>query len=128
MQKRVLGSYENAIKCVEYSGDIVVNVTGSWDGTSQVWDPRDRTPCIGTYSQLDNLYRRVGVVEKLVVAKAGRKFLVWDVRNACPQQKRESAAADKVPQLLPKQDRQCPQLYRRTRSCGLFRPCCRGSE
>ena len=93
MQKRVLGSYENAIKCVEYSGDIVVNVTGSWDGTSQVWDPRDRTPCNGTYSQLDNLYRRVGVVETLVVAKAGRKFLVWDVRNACPQQKRERAAA-----------------------------------
>ena len=29
---------------------------------------------------------------------------------------------DKVPQLLPKQDRQCPQLYRRPRSCRLFRP------
>ena len=66
-----------------------MNLTGSWDGTSRVWDPRDRT-----YSQLqpDKLYRCVGVVETLVVAKTGRKFLVWDVRNmACPQQQRESS-------------------------------------
>eukprot|EP00092_Neocalanus_flemingeri_P017517 GFUD01018950.1.p1 GENE.GFUD01018950.1~~GFUD01018950.1.p1 ORF type:complete len:329 (+),score=106.20 GFUD01018950.1:65-1051(+) len=91
-QERVLGSHENAIKCVEYSGENNVIVTGSWDGSVKVWDQRAQVPCTGTYNQSDKVYSMSVVGEILVVGTAGRKVWVWDLRNmACPQQKRESS-------------------------------------
>jgi len=91
-QGRVVGCHENPIKCVEYSSSNNVTVTGSWDGTVKVWDERAQEPCTGTYNQTDKVYSMSVVGEVLVVGTAGRKVLVWDLRNmSCPQQKRESS-------------------------------------
>ena len=72
-QESSLGTHENAIKCVEYSGDLNVIVTGSWDGTVKVWDQRAGNPCTGVYSQPDKVYTMSVAGEKLVVGTAGRK-------------------------------------------------------
>ena len=46
----VVGTHENAIRCVEYSPDVNVVITGSWDSTVKMWDPR--TPCAaGCFNQ-----------------------------------------------------------------------------
>jgi len=91
-QESALGTHDNAIKCVEYSGDLNVIVTGSWDGTVKVWDQRSQNPCTGVYNQPDKVYTMSVAGEKLVVGTAGRKVWVWDLRNmACAQQKRESS-------------------------------------
>jgi len=91
-QGRVVGRHENAVKCVEYSSDNNVIVTGSWDGSVKVWDERSQSPCVGTHTQPDKVYTMDMVGEVLVVGTAGRKVWVWDLRNmASPLQKRESS-------------------------------------
>jgi len=90
-QKRVVGRHENAVKSVNYCSENNVIVSGSWDGSVKIWDDRSRNPCTGTYNQLDKVYTMDVVGEVLVVGTAGRKVLVWDLRNmSSPQQKRES--------------------------------------
>jgi cell cycle arrest protein BUB3 len=85
------GSHDGAIKCVEYSAECGLVVTGSWDSTVKIWDPR-APGCQGAHSQPDKVYSLGVAGEKLVVATAGRKVWVWDLRNmGMVQQKRESS-------------------------------------
>jgi len=91
-QERVVGRHENAIKCVEFSNDMNLIVTGSWDGTVKVWDDRAQYPQVGTHTQPDKVYTMDMVGKVLMVGTAGRKVWVWDLRNmASPLQKRESS-------------------------------------
>ncbi|XP_071946802.1 mitotic checkpoint protein BUB3-like [Antedon mediterranea] len=86
-----VGNHEGAIKCVEYCPDVNVIITGSWDQTVKLWDPR--TPCnAGSFSQPDKVYTMAVCGERLIVGTAGRKVLVWDLRNmGYVQQRRESS-------------------------------------
>jgi len=85
------GSHEGAIKCVEFSAECGLVVTGSWDTTVKLWDPR-APGCQGAHSQPDKVYSLGVAGERLVVATAGRKVWVWDLRNmGMVQQKRESS-------------------------------------
>ncbi|XP_067951517.1 mitotic checkpoint protein BUB3-like [Watersipora subatra] len=86
----VVGSHEAPIRCVDYCSDLNVIITGSWDSTVKLWDPR--TPCgTGSYSQPDRVYTMAVCGDKLIVGTAGRKVLVWDLRNmGYVQQRRES--------------------------------------
>ncbi|ELU09330.1 hypothetical protein CAPTEDRAFT_21337 [Capitella teleta] len=86
-----VGSHDSAIRCVEYCPEVNVVVTGSWDSTVKLWDPR--APCsVGTYSQPDKVYTMAMCGDKLLVGTAGRKVLVWDLRNmGFVQQRRESS-------------------------------------
>ena len=91
-QERQVGRHENARKCVEYSDDNNVIVTGSWDGSVKVWDERANSHCTGTFAQADKVNSMGVVGEVLVVGTAARKVWLWDLRNtSCPQQKRESS-------------------------------------
>lgn len=46
----LVGTHDAPIRCVEYCPEVNVMVTGSWDQTVKLWDPR--TPCnAGTFSQ-----------------------------------------------------------------------------
>ncbi|XP_059488116.1 mitotic checkpoint protein BUB3 [Neocloeon triangulifer] len=87
----VLGSHDGAIRTVDYCSEINGVVTGSWDHTIKTWDPR--TPrCTGTYQQQERVYTASLCGELLVVGTAGRKVLVWDLRNmGVPTQRRESS-------------------------------------
>lgn len=46
----IVGTHEAPIRCVEYCPEVNVMVTGSWDMSVRLWDPR--TPCnAGTFTQ-----------------------------------------------------------------------------
>ncbi|KAG8335465.1 mitotic spindle checkpoint protein Bub3 [Homalodisca vitripennis] len=87
----VLGSHDNAIRAVEYSSEVNGILTGSWDATVKMWDPR-ASRCVGNYTQPDKVYTMSLCGEKFVVGTAGRKVYVWDLRNmGYIQQRRESS-------------------------------------
>ncbi|CAH1783481.1 unnamed protein product [Owenia fusiformis] len=86
-----VGSHDGAVRCVEYAPDTNVVITGSWDFTVKLWDPRAPT-CTGSYSQPDKVYTLAVTGDRLVVGTAGRRVLVWDLRNmGYVQQRRESS-------------------------------------
>nr|XP_054766335.1 mitotic checkpoint protein BUB3-like [Lytechinus pictus] len=89
--ENILGNHEDAVKCVEFCTDVNVVVTGSWDQTVKLWDPRIGRST-GSFSQPDKVYTMAVTGDRLVVGTAGRKVLVWDLRNmGYVQQRRESS-------------------------------------
>lgn len=87
----IVGSHEMPIRCMEYSPEANVVISGGWDQMVKLWDPR--TPCsAGSFSQPDKVYTLAVCGDKLIVGTAGRRVLVWDLRNMnYVQQKRESS-------------------------------------
>lgn len=49
-----VGSHDAAIRCVEFAPDVNVVVSGSWDSTVKLWDPRGPTAA-GTFNQPDKV-------------------------------------------------------------------------
>lgn len=46
----IVGTHDAPIRCVEFCPEVNVMVTGSWDRSVRLWDPR--TPCnAGTFTQ-----------------------------------------------------------------------------
>jgi len=87
----VVGTHDAPVRCVEYAPNVNVVVTGSWDQSIKLWDPR--TPCnAGSFPQPDKVYTLAVCGDKLLVGTAGRRVLVWDMRNmGYVQQRRESS-------------------------------------
>ncbi|XP_013772382.1 mitotic checkpoint protein BUB3-like [Limulus polyphemus] len=85
------GNHDAPVRCVEFCPEVNMIITGSWDQTVKLWDPR--TPCgAGTFSQPDKVYTMAVCGQKLIVGTAGRRVLVWDLRNmGYVQQRRESS-------------------------------------
>ena len=52
----MIGAHDAPIRCVEYSQEINAVVTGSWDSTVKMWDPRSPAPA-GTFTQPDKVLR-----------------------------------------------------------------------
>lgn len=50
----VVGTHDNAIRAIEYSSEVNGILTGSWDATAKLWDPRSPR-CVGTYTQPDKV-------------------------------------------------------------------------
>lgn len=44
-----IGNHDAPIKCTEFSPDVNALITGSWDGTIKLWDPR-APACTGSYN------------------------------------------------------------------------------
>jgi len=87
----VVGSHNKPVKCVDFSQHSNVLITGSWDATIKLWDPRSGK-LIGTYAQPDKVFAISHVNEKLVVGTAGRHICIYDMRNMeQPQHVRESS-------------------------------------
>ncbi|KAM4797897.1 LOW QUALITY PROTEIN: mitotic checkpoint protein BUB3-like [Urocitellus parryii] len=90
-QENLVGTHDAPIRCVEYSPEVNVMITGSWDQTVKLWDPR--TPSnAGTFSQPEKVYTLSVSGDWLIVGTAGRRVLVWDLRNVgYVQQRRKSS-------------------------------------
>lgn len=66
--------------------------TGSWDQTIATHDIRAPTPRTGSYATPERVYYMDIFAYNLVVAMAGRKFNIYDVRRMDrPTQERESS-------------------------------------
>lgn len=86
----VVGMHDAPVRCVEYAADVNIIVTGSWDQTVKLWDPRAPC-CAGTFAQPHKVYTMSVCGDRLVVGTHGRRVFIWDLRNmGCVQQKRES--------------------------------------
>lgn len=87
----VIGTHQDTIRAVEYSTTTNQIFSGSWDGSVKSWDARSKAS-VGTHIQGDCVYTMALNEEKLVVGTAGRKTLVWDLRNmSTALQRRESS-------------------------------------
>jgi WD40 repeat protein len=49
-----VGSHDAPVRCVEYAPDVNAVVSGSWDSTVRLWDPRGPTAA-GTFNQPDKV-------------------------------------------------------------------------
>ncbi|XP_068695816.1 mitotic checkpoint protein BUB3-like [Montipora capricornis] len=89
--EQIVGMHEGPIRCVEFCAALGLIVTGSWDKNIKLWDPRI-SHCTGTYQQPEKVYTMASSDERLIVGTAGRRVMVWDLRNmGCVQQRRESS-------------------------------------
>ena len=76
-----LVGHEDAVKCVECCPELGLVVTGSWDKTVKLWDPRQQHS-VGTYDQNGELVFTMSLSrDRLVVGTSNRRVLVWDLKN-----------------------------------------------
>lgn len=54
LTETVVGTHDNAVRAVEYSPEVNGILTGSWDASAKLWDPRSPR-CVGTYTQPDKV-------------------------------------------------------------------------
>eukprot|EP00696_Hemimastix_kukwesjijk_P018241 gnl/Hemi2/7076_TR2420_c0_g1_i1.p1 gnl/Hemi2/7076_TR2420_c0_g1~~gnl/Hemi2/7076_TR2420_c0_g1_i1.p1 ORF type:complete len:350 (+),score=68.19 gnl/Hemi2/7076_TR2420_c0_g1_i1:50-1051(+) len=92
--EEVIGSHDNAIRCVEYSRENGLVITGSWDKTIKTWDSRQvaGSKAVATIAQPDKIYTMAVAREKLVIGMNNRHVHVYDLRRMNePLQRRESS-------------------------------------
>jgi cell cycle arrest protein BUB3 len=70
-------------------------VSGSFDRTLRIWDPRSSTPSTATHTLPERVYHMDVTGTTVVVGMAGRLFHIYDVRKIReggePLQRRESS-------------------------------------
>lgn len=87
----VIGSHDNAIRCIDFCSELSLVISGGWDAVVKLWDPRSNA-AVGSLAQPDRVYTMSLCGDKLIVGTAGRRVLVWDLRNTgFVQQRRESS-------------------------------------
>lgn len=66
-------------------------ITGSWDATLKLWDPRIRQ-LVGQFQQPERVYAMDCSFQRVIVGTAARHVWIWDLRRmAEPEQRRESS-------------------------------------
>jgi cell cycle arrest protein BUB3 len=55
-RETIVGTHDDAIRCVHYCPEVNVIITGSWDKTVKLWDPRMPT-CAGNFKQPDKVFQ-----------------------------------------------------------------------
>ncbi|KAI0078612.1 WD40 repeat-like protein [Panus rudis PR-1116 ss-1] len=88
-----LGQHADSISTSNYSRDLNVLITGSWDRTLKIWDSRAPTPQQSSHDLPERAYHMDLVNNTLVVAMASRLFNIYDIRKmeGGPAQQRESS-------------------------------------
>lgn len=85
------------MKCVEHNTRTGLVVSGGWDCTVRLWDvraPEGAGRAAGVLALPDKVFSMATSDTRLVVATAGRRVQVYDLRSlrseAAPEQERES--------------------------------------
>ncbi|KAF8191433.1 WD40-repeat-containing domain protein [Mycena galopus ATCC 62051] len=87
-----VGSHTDAVSGMVYSNQSNALVSGSWDCTLRLWDPRAATPQQALTTTPERVYCLDMTNHNIVVAMASRLFNIYDIRNmATPAQQRESS-------------------------------------
>mmetsp|Transcript_5419 Transcript_5419/g.14633 ORF Transcript_5419/g.14633 Transcript_5419/m.14633 type:complete len:338 (+) Transcript_5419:171-1184(+) len=93
--RTVLGLHDAPVRCVAYLPDRGLVVSGSWDQTLKLWDPRAPNPLIKTIGPLPGkVYTMSCSQNKLVVGTSRRFVLIYDTRKleyGAAEQQRESS-------------------------------------
>jgi len=88
----VIGCHEKAVRCLEFSPETGLLVSGSWDQTLKVWDIRQKEPLVCTEKQPGKVFTMSLSGTRVVVGTSGNHVLVWDLRSMDrPIQKRMSS-------------------------------------
>jgi hypothetical protein len=109
----MIGNHDEAVRCLEHCAEnskginsssgighrlmelVIITdfiVSGSWDKSVRLWDPRARETNVGIYPQPNKVFAIDVTQNKLVVAMAGRHVYIYDMRNMQePVQRRESS-------------------------------------
>ncbi|KAI5984859.1 WD40 repeat-like protein [Pisolithus albus] len=87
-----LGQHGNAVSAVNYARDQNALISGSWDLSLKLWDPRSSAADVSTHVLPERVYHMDLVNNTLVVSMASRLFHIYDIRKMSePAQTRESS-------------------------------------
>eukprot|EP00038_Savillea_parva_P018005 m.22144 g.22144 ORF g.22144 m.22144 type:complete len:331 (+) comp3959_c0_seq1:54-1046(+) len=87
-----LGAHGAAVRCASYSSGINAVVTGSWDKSICLWDPRTQQGSVGTAMLPDKAYTMDSNENRVIVGTAGRHVWIYDIRKLdTAEQRRESS-------------------------------------
>ncbi|KAK9814607.1 hypothetical protein WJX72_008544 [[Myrmecia] bisecta] len=97
----IIGGHNKPVRCLEVLRDSGVVVSGSWDSTLRLWDPRlpQGQNCVALIGLPGKVFTMSAVGTRLVVGTSGRHVLVYDIRGLSsgspeqqrPEQHRESS-------------------------------------
>ena len=86
-----VGYHDQTVRCVHMASAANMLITGSWDRTVRLWDPRGPS-AISQHAQPERVYTLDTTGHILVVGTADRHVIIWDLRQmGQPQQQRESS-------------------------------------
>lgn len=90
--EETLGSHQAPIRCLEYSADTSLVVSGSWDKTVGLWDVRQKESLVKSAPQPGKVFTMSLAGTKLVVGTSGLHIPIWDLRHMdAPVEKRVSS-------------------------------------
>jgi cell cycle arrest protein BUB3 len=93
-KKDILGTHEEPVKCVLASETTGLVISGAWDGTLKLWDPRAHKAIAGSVVTQEGckVFTMDIHTNRLVVGTSKRHVMVFDVRQMqTPEQVRESS-------------------------------------
>lgn len=92
MRPQLLGTHDDAVRCLSQCASSGLLFSGSWDATAAAWDARQKAPRVARLPLPDKAYAMDAHGGRLIVASAGRAVTVWDTRRLdAPLQRRESS-------------------------------------
>lgn len=90
-KETIIGRHEDSIKCVHYSQELNIIITGSWDKQVKLWDAR-MPNCISIHDHGEKVFTLDTCEEKLVVGTDNRRIRIWNLKNMqVPEQSRDSS-------------------------------------
>jgi len=90
-KETIVGAHDKAVRCLEFSSELGVVVSGSWDETLRAWDARSHHSCTNVVSLPGKVYTLALSGNRVIVGTAARHVWIFDLRRLdTPQQKRIS--------------------------------------
>lgn len=80
---KILGDHDDAIRCLRYSNQLNLVISGSWDRTVRMWDPRASSHWLGTTSVGGKVYA-MGLNDlnnNLIISTDKIDLSLYDLRN-----------------------------------------------